>query len=323
MQFRSINDLYRDIWSNLHRLPADVDLVVGIPRSGMLVATIIALARNLPLADLDGFVAGRQFAVGRTRRDGSEQANEIRHILIVDDSSRTGSAMREARATLATLANPPRFTTCVVYGVEQCDAGIDLTLATVAEPRVFEWNVFHHPIIERACVDIDGVLCLDPQAHENDDGPRYLDFLGNAQALHRPRREIGMLVTSRLEKYRRETEDWLHSNGFRYRKLEMLDLPDAETRRRHRVHAGFKAGVYSASDSPLFIESELPQAREIAYLSGKPVLSLEGPQMVYPGALSPQALRRASRPDRLVRSIAQQLLGPTGVGQVKAWLGRK
>jgi hypothetical protein len=69
MNFRSIKDLYQDVWQNLHRLPRDIELVVGIPRSGMLPATLIALARNLPLADLDGYVAGQILSTGRTRQD--------------------------------------------------------------------------------------------------------------------------------------------------------------------------------------------------------------------------------------------------------------
>lgn len=37
---------------NLHRLPRDIDLVVGIPRSGLLAANLLSLAANIPMADL-------------------------------------------------------------------------------------------------------------------------------------------------------------------------------------------------------------------------------------------------------------------------------
>lgn len=35
----------------------------------------------------------------------------------------------------------------------------------------------NHGILKKACLDIDGVLCVDPTPEENDDGPRYREFL--------------------------------------------------------------------------------------------------------------------------------------------------
>ncbi|MFD2137622.1 hypothetical protein ACFSLT_24910 [Novosphingobium resinovorum] len=137
--------------------------------------------------------------------------------------------MQEARAKLAHL--DCRITFAAVYGVPGKSGGADFVFETVPEPRVFEWNVLHHPIVSRSCFDIDGVLCVDPTERENDDGARYLNFLASAVPLHRPRREIAMLVTSRLEKYRAPTEDWLDRHGVRYGQLRMLDLPDAAARR--------------------------------------------------------------------------------------------
>lgn len=308
MQFRSITDLYHDVWSHLHLLPGDIDLVVGIPRSGMLPATMIALARNLPLADIDGFLAGRLLATGSTRREADGPGmDRFRHILVVDDSSRTGASMAEAREKLAALADGPAMTFMVVYGTPAPAPAVDIALARIAEPRVFEWNVLHHPIVSRSCFDIDGVLCIDPTVDQNDDGQIYREFLQAAAPLHRPRRQIAMLVTSRLEKYRRQTEDWLATHGIAYAELRMLDLPDAETRRRLGVHASFKAEVYRASDCALFVESELGQAREICRLAGKPVLSLQGPQMFNPGRFNPARIGQQLRLTRLL-SRARRLL---------------
>ncbi len=39
-------------------------------------------------------------------------------------------------------------------------------MEVIDRPRIFEWNVLHHPgILKDACLDIDGVLCHDP-SHE-------------------------------------------------------------------------------------------------------------------------------------------------------------
>jgi uncharacterized HAD superfamily protein/adenine/guanine phosphoribosyltransferase-like PRPP-binding protein len=304
MHFRSITNLYQDVWSSLHRLPHDIDVVVGVPRSGMLPATMIALAGNLPLADLDGFLEGRLLSAGKTRReiDGAKVKGFV-HALIVDDSCRTGASMREARAKLASIRHKISF--AVVYGTHQQTSDVDIVFARVPEPRVFEWNVLHHPIVSRACFDIDGVLCVDPTERQNDDGGAYLDFVLNASPLHRPRRQIAKLVTSRLEKYREPTEAWLARHGIRYAELCMLDLPDAATRRRLGVHASFKAQVYRTSDCALFVESELHQAREIARLSGRPVLSLSGPEMIRPGMMSPRALGQKFGPVKLQAKLSR------------------
>lgn len=313
MHFRSISDLYRDVWAALGRLPHDIDIVVGIPRSGMLPASMIALARNLPLADIDGFVEGRILNAGHTRREGAEGRGGFAHALVIDDSCLTGTSMREARAKLAHL--DCRLTFAAVYGPTRETTAVDFICAKVPEPRVFEWNVLHHPLVSRACFDIDGVLCVDPTEAQNDDGARYLDFLQTATVLHRPRREIAMLVTSRLEKYRRPTEDWLARQGIRYRELRMLDLPDAETRRRLGAHASFKAGVYRESGQDLFVESELHQARDIARLSGKPVLSLQGPQMIVPGALNPRAIGHKLAPSRMRAKVGRAVARMLQSGQ--------
>lgn len=47
MNFRTLDQLNQCIYNNMYKLPRDIDLIVGIPRSGMLVANIIALYLNL------------------------------------------------------------------------------------------------------------------------------------------------------------------------------------------------------------------------------------------------------------------------------------
>ena len=119
-------------------------------------------------------------------------------------------------------------------------------------------------------------LCVDPTAEENDDGEKYRRFILNARPLFVPNDKVKALVTSRLEKYRPETERWLAENGVKYEKLYMLDLPSREERIRRGAHASFKAEIYKKlKDAHLFIESNPLQAAEIRRLSGKPVICTE------------------------------------------------
>lgn len=211
MQYRSYADLANIIVANSYRLPPDIDVVVGIPRSGLLAASIFALSRNLPLADLNGFLDGRLLASGRTKKQPTSNGSvgEFKHALIMDDSINSGQSMREARGLIEAKLNVggTRVSYCAVIGrVDSENDGADFILDKTHLPRFFQWNIFHHIDLARMCFDIDGVLCHDPTIEQNDDGVAYREFLLSARELNTVTRPIGHLVTSRLERYRPETE---------------------------------------------------------------------------------------------------------------------
>lgn len=263
--------------ANVHRLPRDLDLIVGVPRSGLLAANMLSLITNLPLADLDGYLERRIVSAGRTKAHDrlTRSFDDIRTVLILDDSINGGEAMAKARARVEGAGLGHKCIFAAVYGIRPEHENCDLVFEVLPQPRLFQWNLMHHKFLESACVDIDGVLCRDPTREENDDGARYVDFLLNATPLHLSTRRIRTLVTSRLEKYRAQTEAWLARHDVRYDELVMLDLPNAEARRKANAHGLFKAEYYKKSDAIVFIESELPQARKIAHHSRKPVICLE------------------------------------------------
>ena len=64
MNYRSLADINAAIINGMTRMPQPIDVVVGIPRSGLLPANLLCLALNIPLADLDGFCAGRVLSMG-------------------------------------------------------------------------------------------------------------------------------------------------------------------------------------------------------------------------------------------------------------------
>jgi uncharacterized HAD superfamily protein len=283
MHYRSISDLNRTIVGNLHKLPRDLDLVVGIPRSGLLAANILSLVANIPMTDVDSYISGKTFSSGATKHRPVVDPNPSKppNVLILDDSINGGSAMTEARSKVAHLSDSHRHIFAAVYGSYECHEEADLVLEVVPWPRMFQWNFMHHKLLEQSCVDIDGVLCLDPTEDENDDSDAYCRFLAEAIPLHGPTRRIGYLVTSRLEKYRSLTEAWLAKHGIEYSALIMLDLPSKQERQRLGIHGSFKAEFYQSCPAVLFIESEREQARRIAALSGKPVLCTETQELFH------------------------------------------
>ena len=298
MNYRSIGDLSISVNSNLHKIPQDVDLIVGIPRSGLLAGSVVALALNIPIVDLEAFIENREIQYGGTRsirNPGIATPADAKHVLIVDDSSRTGESIAAAVKLIEKTNFGCKHTTCVVYATQRGGRAVDICFEKVANPRAFEWNIFHKQSLGECCVDIDGVLCLDPTYDENDDGEKYRRFLLNARPLMRPTTKIGVLVTSRLEKYRSETQQWLENNSIKYHKLVMLDLPDAATRRRLGVHGKFKAEVYARHPGTrLFIESEVRQAVDIARLSGRPVLCFTN-QRIYTPEMSLKRIDATTR----------------------------
>ena len=92
MKFRSFEDLAEAVRANLHRVPHDIDVVVGVPRSGMFPASMLALHRNTALTDLDGFIQGRILQHGiRREKPGIRASAELwRNALVVDDSVDSG-----------------------------------------------------------------------------------------------------------------------------------------------------------------------------------------------------------------------------------------
>ena len=287
MNYRSIADLNLDIKRWIPELPNDLDLVVGIPRSGMLVANLLSLYLNLPLTDVEGLCENRILQTGhRYEEDKIPDLSKSSKVLIIDDSLCSGTQMKRTRAKIESTGLPHQIYYAAVYVTPQGYRCVDFWHEIVDLPRVFEWNVMHHDVLTKGCVDVDGVLCREPTERENDDGENYRIFLTNVKPLIIPTKIIAWLVTCRLEKYRDHTEEWLKKHNIRYKHLVMMDLPDKETRVALGSHAFFKAKVYKTVNAELFIESSYEQAQEIARLADKPVLCTETGQMNTPSHLT-------------------------------------
>ncbi|WP_377519775.1 hypothetical protein [Priestia megaterium] len=287
MNYRSYSDLSCVIRDNIPLLQSkEFDLIVGLPRSGMIPAYMIALHLNKKCCDIDSLVNNVALKTGSTRKSKEDilYPNEAKNILIVDDSIWSGKSL-----TSELLRMPDdiksKITTLAIYSTKKVRDDVDLILEYLPTPRVFEWNIFHHSIVERSCFDIDGVLCIDPTEDQNDDGEQYVNFLLNALPLMIPTGKVHSLVTSRLEKYRPQTEDWLKRNGIKYDSLIMLDLPSKEERQRLGIHASHKAEAYKKSNQDLFFESERAQAIEIHRLTKKPVYCIETNEMFTKGKI--------------------------------------
>lgn len=298
--FRSTADLGRLVAQTLWRLPAGVGRLVAIPESGRLPAALIGLGTGLPVSDLPALLA-------------PEAAAPAGALLLVDDCCLTGATMAAAAAALA--ARHPGVTVhrLAAYCRPGAAGVVDVALAEAPAGAAFEWSLFRSPLVGRICFDMDGILCGDCPADQDDDGPLYRRFLETAPPQLVPRGRLRAIVTARLEKYRPETEAWLDRHGIACERLVMLDgVTDAE-RRRTAPQGPFKAATFAAdAGALLFVESESWQARTIARLGGgKPVYDYQAGLLLpglAPAAQGPVPRLRRSAAGRL-RRLADRLAG--------------
>ena len=86
MKYISINDLTNTIRRNLWKVPHDVDFIIGVPRSGMIAASIIASYLNIPLIDVNSFVNGLEPWGGVRLQFFENNHKRSNKVLVVDDT---------------------------------------------------------------------------------------------------------------------------------------------------------------------------------------------------------------------------------------------
>lgn len=278
----------------------DFDLIVGIPRSGMIPAYTIGLYLNVDVTDLNSLIHNTPIQRGTTRitKGKLHHPHEAKKILLVDDSYTTGGSMKLACERIPKYLDD-KISKMVIYSSTKDCEGIDIYLRVVNHPRLFEWNILNHNIIKNSCFDIDGVLCVDPSFEQNDDGEKYIDFLKTAKPKFIPKYKIKYLVTNRLEKYREYTIEWLKRNNVEYQELIMLNMETKEERQRTGIHSKHKANFYKKSECELFVESDSKQAFEIMTYTGKPVYCIDDNKMYTPGSL----LYLSKRPTSFMKDV--------------------
>ena len=281
MRYITLSDFCSSIRKNIDKIPHDIDFVIGVPRSGMIAASIISEFLNVPLIDVNSFITGSVPTGGdRLQLYSKESTNKV---LVIDDTTFSGKSMKETKEKLSSREGY-EFIYGVVYlegdkGSEEIDfyledmRHIDEGWGNIC---LYEWNLFNHypHVMAKIMWDLDGVFCVNPERDDNE--AEYIEFIKNATPLFTPKVRLNKIVTYRCNKYRKETEEWLAKNGIRYNLLGMVNANNYIE--RHQIapsSAQFKAEIYKNDDAQLFIESEPEQAEQIWKLSNKPVLCVK------------------------------------------------
>ena len=283
MKYITISDLSDTIRKNIWKIPRDIDFIIGIPRSGMIGASIIASYLNVPLIDIESFINGFQPWGGLRLEYFTKTHVKTNKVLVIDDTVSSGRAMNETRKKISPFNDIQFIYTCI-YLEGWGESSVDLYLEDIREYTnnfkdivLYEWNIFqHHPSFMNYCLyDIDGVFCVEPPDERNEE--EYINYIKNATPLFIPRTKIGGIITYRLNKNREITETWLKNNGITYGTLTMFNANSWEERNKMGIPPEkYKAEFYKNNDNfKLFVESSDHQAKRIADISNKPVYCVE------------------------------------------------
>ncbi len=285
MRFKSYKDLGKDIQDNIHKLQGEgYDLVVGIPRSGMIPAYMVSLLLNISCTDLNSFLNNAKIISGSTRKGARliKTAWDAKKVLLVDDSVMTGRSIRAALEEIQDRTSH-QVTRLAIYVERDSIKFVDVYFEIVPGPRVFQWNIFHHPILNSSCVELEGVLCHAPSREDAREDDLYKIYLKNSKPLVLPTYKLHTVVTQRCEKYRELTLRWLDENGIEYEHLLMNDTSVMGEDKSVKEYAVLQADYYRSSVTRLFITRDEAGARRVAEHSGKPVLCLETSEICRPG----------------------------------------
>lgn len=281
MKYITLDNLTESIRKNIYKIPHDIDFIIGIPRSGMIVGSIVSEFLNVPLIDINSFCDGSKPSGGNRLTLVNKPATN--KVLVIDDTCYSGASMKSAKEKLKDFEY--EFIYMAAYLEGAGDKEIDIYFEDVRQytkgsqiPIVlYQWNIFHHyPFIMQHCLyDIDGVLCCDPPDERSIN--EYEEYINNAIPLFIPKVPIGGIVTYRLNKYRDITNNWFKQQGIKYGNMYMFNADSWEDRDKSGISPEqFKSLIYkSLPNMILFVESNDWQAQQIHKLSGKPVLCVE------------------------------------------------
>jgi len=260
------------------RLPlAGFDCIVGIPRSGLIFANIIASKRGLPLSTPDDFIRGIVWQ-SRTK----PKPNVYKKILLVDEAVGTGRKMEEAIEVLKTFDPNLSISTASLFRPFYKAQKVDHYQVALKGFSAFEWTLDQPPFTKDylggLCVDLDGVLCMNDNPEEPYIIPNYT---------------LKAIITSRPESDRKKTEDWLRKYGFKYEKLIMCTDPSFSTL-SHKVKRLLSDPSFSSVDHKVkhlkelqpywYWESNIAEAKQIALKANLPVLCFEDMNIYGKGA---------------------------------------
>ena len=247
--------------------------IVAVPRSGFLPASVCATSLNLPLHT----ISNKEIVICNSLSDfGGYRMNSFSKdsgkLLFVDDTVFSGNTFNQIKDTFgadhyysALYCNPSNLNIVDVYGKD------------LNEPHLLEWHFFNSGHTEKTLFDLDGVFSPNVPFSELDCDDKYEKYISNVEPFyHRlPKaHKLRGIVTGRLDKFRKQTEDWLAKYNIKYDELIMFPTERRKQRDANHVEevGKYKADVHKRSNAIFFMESEKAEGKVIRKHSHKRVI---------------------------------------------------
>jgi len=247
--------------------------IVGVPRSGMLVSSICATSLNLPLYTLS---QGKIVLCNSISEfGGSRMSDHVPNsgkLLVLDDTAFGGFTLEKIKTSLGN-----DYYYGVLYARSQIIEKVDIFGKELEKPHLLEWHFFNSPHTENTLFDLDGVFSPNVPMSCCADNDKYEEYLSNVEPFyHRlPKtHKLKAIVTGRLDKFRKITEEWLEKYNIEYEDLIMFPTEKEKQRDANHVQEVgiYKADVYKKSNAQFFMESEKSEGAIIKELSNKRVI---------------------------------------------------
>ena len=267
LNFVTVDELV--VWTSewLKSFQDNYDIIIGVPRSGLLVANIIALKLGKPLTTPDLFIKNICW-----KSKLIPEKEEYTNILLVDDSITSGKSMEESLNLLNHNLKNIIITKAALIATNESKSFVDLYYKVIPHPRAFEWNLLHASKGNLAS-DMDGVICENCPSGIDGNEELYVEWIKNAKPYLIPTFEIDVIVSNRLEKYRSDTEKWLAKYGVRYKELVLWDIQSKQE--RNGKHAQRKIEVILEYKPDFVWESSFHEAKQIYETTKIPTLCVD------------------------------------------------
>jgi orotate phosphoribosyltransferase len=257
LTFISLSQLCQDVMAWTVELPP-FDVVAGVPRSGMLVASLIGLKLGKPISTPDLLRRGLAWPPESQQEHLEKIAFE--KVLLVDDTVNSGYTIDWMKRKLARF----QVITGAVYASPTAVRRVDICYQTVTRNRILEWGLYGKTSYGRIAADLDGVICTGTDSD-------IIKGIINAKPLFIPPYAFAAIISNRDESTRTITEGWLERHGVKYEKLYLLQTEN--DRPLHKIRALKEV-------KPLFyIESDDQLAKIIHDSLGIPVLCFDTKEM--------------------------------------------
>lgn len=220
--------------------------IIGVARSGLIPATVLACQLNIPLFTVSQHRPTEIHFAGLGTRSLMLESDLGERPLIIDDTVHSGRSMKRFS----------KYLRAAVYIKPGTERFVDAFAEYLDTPHILEWNIFNSPYITRCGVDMDGVLCKDCPDIVDDDSTRYRDWLSIVDVRYPAQYStILAIISARMEKYRDITVEWLERHKVRYQHLILCPATTLAERAQMNI-AVWKAEWADRLGCDIFIESD-------------------------------------------------------------------